>query len=64
MLSDYYSVMHGIEIATIEKRIQNKETISEREKLRILSAALRFISTSSFLGRIEAYLFIEDHNLN
>jgi len=64
MLSDYYSVMHGIDIATIEKRIQNKETISEREKLRILSAALRFISTSSFLGRIDAYLYIEDHNLN
>jgi hypothetical protein len=56
MLSDYYSVMHGIDIATIETRIQNKETISESEKLRIIAAALRFISTSWFLSRIDAYL--------
>jgi len=56
MLSDYYSVMHGIDVATIETRIQNKETISESEKLRIIAAALRFISTSWFLSRIDAYL--------
>lgn len=56
MLSDYYSVMHGIDVATIETRIQNKENISESEKLRIIAAALRFISTSWFLSRIDAYL--------
>lgn len=62
MLSDYYSVMHEIDMATIEKRIQNKETFSESEKLGILSAALKFITTSWFLSKIDAYLNTEGQN--
>ncbi|MBM3919322.1 MAG: hypothetical protein FJ344_07465 [Sphingomonadales bacterium] len=64
MLSDYYSVVHEIDMASIEKRIQNKETFSESEKLGILSAALKFISTSWFLSSIDAYLYTEGQNHN
>jgi hypothetical protein len=64
MLSDYYSVMHEIDMATIEKRIQNKETFSESQKLGFLSDALELISTSWFLNNIDAYLNTQGQNHN